>query len=161
MGARVAAPVAARRRSRLWLVVAATAVAFLAVRGLVAWFDWRDTGASPANTPAPASSLPARTVEAGAVSVKLQPLRLDAGGATFKVSFDTHSVALDLDVARQARLVVGTTTWPVAGWSGDGPGGHHREGELRFSPGGPANGTATLSIAGLPKPVTASWTLEG
>ena len=91
------------------------------------------------------------------MTVKVQPRQLDVGGAVFKISFDTHSVDLDQDLTRQARLVVGGTTWPIAGWSGDGPGGHHREGELRFTAAGPATGTATLSIDGLPAAVTATW----
>ena len=113
----------------------------------------QSTGAS--STPA----LATRTVEAGAVTVKIDPTRLDAGGAEFDVSFDTHSVALDLDVAGSAALTVAGAPWAGATWSGDGPGGHHREGTLRFAPGGPAEGRAALSISGLPGPVTAAWTL--
>lgn len=147
------------RRSRLWLLLVAAAVLFAVVRGVVAWLDWRDNGTSATSAGAPTSSLPARTVEAGAVTVKVQPRQLDADGAVLKVSFDTHSVDLDQDLARQARLTVGDTTWPVASWSGDGPGGHHREGELRFTAAGTAKGTATLSIDGLPEAVTATWDL--
>ena len=157
MGARVVTP-PTRRRSGVWLIVGITAVLFVAVRGFIAWSDWRDEGSSN-STPTVSSGLPTRTVEAGAVTVKLEPRQLDAGGAVFKVSFDTHSVDLGLDVARQARLVVDGTTWPVTGWSGDGASGHHREGELRFTAAGPTTGTATLTIGGLPKAVTATWTL--
>lgn len=160
MGTRVAPPNTGRR-SRLWLLLVVGAVAFLALRGAVAWLDWRDTGSSATDTGVPSSSLPVRTVEAGAVTVKVQPRQLDVGGAVFKISFDTHSVDLDQDLTRQARLVVGGTTWPIAGWSGDGPGGHHREGELRFTAAGTAAGTATLSIDGLPEPVTATWDVGG
>lgn len=159
MGARVAA-LPTRRHSRVWLVVGAMAALFLALRGLAAWSDWRDNGTTT-KAVGEAATLPSRTVEAGAVTVTLEPRRLDATAAIIKVSFDTHSVALDLDVARQATLVVNGTTWPAAGWSGDGPGGHHREGELRFTPAGPATGTSTLTIGGLPEPVTASWNRGG
>jgi hypothetical protein len=155
MGARVAT--SAGQRRRVWLIIGAVTLAFLALRGFVAWSDWRDRDSST-STPA-SSGLPTRTVEAGAVTVKLEPRQMDASGAVFKISFDTHSVDLGFDVARQARLVVDGVTWPVAGWSGSGPGGHHRDGELRFTASGPASGTATLTISALPKPVRASWTL--
>ena len=155
MGTRVA-ELPTHRRSRLWLLLAVAAIAILGIRGAVAWLDWRDSGPSATNTAA-TSSLPVRTIEAGAVTVKVEPRQLDAAGAVFKVTFDTHSVDLDQDLIRQARLVVGDTTWPVTGWSGDGPGGHHREGELRFAGAGPATGTAILTIDGLPEPVAATW----
>jgi hypothetical protein len=156
MGPRVAA-LAAGRRSRLWLLLVVAAVALLVIGGVVAGLDRRNTRSSAINTGAPSPSLPARTVAAGAVTVKILPRQLDARGAVFKVSFDTHSVDLNQDLARQARLTVGGTTWPVAGWSGGGPGGHHREGNLSFNAIGTAVGTATLSIDGLPGPVTATW----
>ena len=98
-----------------------------------------------------------RTVKAGSVTVKLQLRRLDSDGAVFEITFDTHDVELDQDMVQEARLVVGQTTWPVAKWSGDGVGGHHRAGELRFTAAGPAEGAATLSIDGLPEPVSATW----
>lgn len=157
MGAHVAASLS-RRRPRLWLVVVA-AVAVLVIGGLVTWAKRHDTGSGTIKAGTATSSLATRTVEAGAVTVKVEPRQLDADGAVFKVSFDTHSVNLDQDLVRQARLVVGDTTWPAASWSGDGPGGHHREGELRFIAAGTATGPATLSIAGLPAPVTATWDL--
>lgn len=106
-----------------------------------------------------AAALETKTLEAGAVTVKIDPVRLDPAAAEFKVTFDTHSVELGLDVARNSTLTVGTTPWSGATWSGDGPSGHHREGTLRFSAAGPAKGGVVLSIGGLPAPVTASWSL--
>jgi len=158
MGTRVAA-LPTRRSRRVWLLIGGIAILFVLVRGLVAWSDWRDEGTSTKS--ASTATLPARTVDAGAVTVKLEPTQLDANGAVIKVSFDTHSVDLGFDVARQARLVVNGNAWPAAGWSGDGPGGHHRAGELRFTAAGPANGSATLTIGGLPKPVAATWRIGG
>lgn len=142
-----------RRRGRVWLALAAVVV--VAVGGIVAR---RVTEAVTPTRPA-STTLPTRTIAAGAVTIKVSPGQLDTDGAVFKVSFDTHSVNLDQDLARQARLTVGANTWPVAGWSGDGPGGHHRSGELRFNAAGPAAGTVTLAIDGLPEPVTATWDL--
>ena len=112
------------------------------------------------STPTPvASSLPVRTVEAGAVDVTVTPTLLDSSGATFAIVLDTHSVELSLDMAAAAVLNVGGTVWPTSGWSGDGPSGHHRTGELRFTAAGPAAGTAILTISGLSKPVEATWEL--
>ena len=108
-----------------------------------------------------ASALEAQTVEAGEVTVQIEPVRIDAAGGEFKLTFDTHTVVLDLDVARSATLNVAGREWGGASWSGAGPGGHHREGTLRFAAGGPVTGSAVLSLSGLPAPVTATWTLGG
>ncbi len=136
----------------------AAAVAVLAVVAIVALVASRDGGDS--STAAGRPALATRTVQAGKVTVKVEPRRLTADGATFHIAFDTHAVALDFDVAEQAKLVVGTTTWTTAAWSGDGPGGHHREGDLRFRATGPATGVATLTLGGLPEPATTTWTLS-
>lgn len=110
---------------------------------------------SVAGGPAPA----AQTAAAGAVTVEVEPTRLDAGGAEFRVTFDTHSVALDMDMTAVTRLEVDGVAWPLSGWSGDGPGGHHREGQLSFRPGGPATGSVHLTIGGLPGPLDMVWDL--
>lgn len=106
------------------------------------------------------SGLEIRTLAAGEVDVKIEPLQIDNSGAAFEITLDTHAVELDADLTR-ATLDVGGRSWPVDAWSGDGPGGHHREGELRFDAAGAATGTATLRIPELPEPVEASWGVEG
>ena len=116
---------------------------------------------SDSTTTSASSALASKTVEAGAVTVKIDPVRVDAAGAEFQVVFDTHSVNLDFDVARNATLTVAGASWPGATWSGDGPDGHHREGTIRFGPGGPAQGAAVLNLGGLPAPASATWTLGG
>lgn len=103
--------------------------------------------------------LETRTVTVGEVDVTIQPLQLDARGATFHVTLDTHAVELDADLTR-ATLEVASTDWPIDGWSGDGPGGHHREGDLRFRTSGPVVGTVLLQIPGLSEPVEATWDLR-
>ena len=107
------------------------------------------------------SVLPARTLAAGAVEVTITPTRLDTTGATFSIVLDTHSADLSVDLATFAVLTVGGTKWTVQGWTGDGPGGHHRSGELKFSAQRRPQGTAVLAIAGLPEPVEATWQLDG
>lgn len=112
-----------------------------------------------ANAPADAV-LPPRTVEAGSVKVTITPTRFDDRGARFSISLDTHSGDLSMDLAASASLNVDGKNWPGAVWSGDGPSGHHRSGNLRFASGGPARGAARLTIAGFPKPVEATWRLR-
>jgi hypothetical protein len=104
--------------------------------------------------------LPARTVESGEVTVEITPLQLTAGGASFTVVFDTHSVDLDLDVAEASTLVIDGQEWTAARWDGAGPGGHHREGTLTFDANGEPTGEAVLTIDGLPEPVRSTWQLE-
>ncbi len=157
MGTRIAPPTV-RRDGRSRLGAAATVAA---LAGLLVALAGCGTSTSPA-TDATAASSPDRTVKVkvGEVKVGLDLRRLDADGAVFEIVFDTHSVELDQDLARDARLVVGDTTWPYAAWTGDGASGHHREGELRFTAAGPVVGTITLTIGGLPGPVTATWEAE-
>ena len=150
-----AAVLTTRRRFRTWWLVAAAALALLAIGAVAAWSDG-ETSVDRAPTPA---SFPTRTIDVGGVTLKAEPQRIDARGALFKLVFDTHSVELNQDLTSQAVLIVDGTKWPVERWSGDGPGGHHREGELRFTASGPAAGTATLTIGGFSKPITTTWTL--
>ena len=140
-------------RRRLILAISAVAIAGLALAACDGSSDDSDDASGQA------AGLAERTVKAGEVDVKIEPTQLDTDGATFKIVLDTHAVELSMDIARSARLEVGDTAWDVAGWTGDGPGGHHREGELRFTASGPARGTARLTLSGFPGPVAASWAL--
>ena len=131
-------------------------MALVAAAGLAPVFSGCGS-ATRSDTRAAANSGPDRTIEAGSVTVKLRLRQIDVDGAVFEIIFDTHDVELDQDMVQEAHLVVGETSWPTEEWSGDGLGGHHREGELRFSAAGPAEGVVTLSIDGLPEPVSATW----
>ena len=141
------------RRSRLItvglvVVVAATGALYLALR---------PADSPPGSLPTPAG-LDEQRIEAGEIAVTIRPVRVDDDGATFEIILDTHSVELDGDLTR-ATLVVAGTAWPIGGLRGDGPGGHHREGELRFDAAGVASGTAILQLDSLPEPVEARWEL--
>ena len=105
------------------------------------------------------TGLDTQTLSVGQIDIQIEPRQLDEQGAVFVVTLDTHSVELSMDLTA-AELDVGGITWPVAGWDGDGPSGHHREGELRFDAAGSATGTARLVLAGLPEPVAVSWELN-
>ena len=74
----------------------------------------------------------------------------------FRVTLDTHSVPLDLDMAASARLRINDTTADGASWDGTAPGGHHREGTLRFTTPVPTGATMELRITGLPVDAPAS-----
>ena len=137
---------------RLILVLAAVSAAAV----LAACGGDDDDGTGPAGP-----ALDPRTVDAGEVTVKITPVRVDADGAEFDLTFDTHTVDLGLDVARAARFSVAGRTWTGATWEGAAPGGHHREGTLRFRAAGQPSGTARLAIGGLPEPVVATWRLGG
>lgn len=132
-------------RKRLALAIV---LALLAAAGLVA------CGSRSTSSP---SDMAPQTIEVGAVSVAVTPESLDATGAVFRLVLDTHAVELDTDLPGTARLSVGGRDWPAASWEGDGPGGHHREGVLRFRPAGPPAGDVVLSIAGLPGPAEFRW----
>jgi len=106
------------------------------------------------------SGYPERTTTAGSIDVKARPIRLDADGAAFTLIFDSHAASFDVDPATAITLDVGGSRWPAAGWDGQPPAGHHREGTLRFTAAGAATGTATLTIgAGLPQPAVFNWTI--
>ena len=102
-----------------------------------------------------------RTVQAGDIEVRLKPEQIDATGAALEVVLDTHDTELDMDLAAGAALEIGGRAWPTLAWEGDGPGGHHREGRLRFDAAGPADGEVTLRLDGFDEPVEATWTLGG
>ena len=82
-----------------------------------------------------ASELEQRMSSAAGVTVKVTPKSVAPGAAAweFGVVLDTHSQALDDDLVKSAVLVdsQGVRHAPLA-WEGAPPGGHHREGVLRF-----------------------------
>lgn len=69
------------------------------------------------------------------VKVTLKNLASDAGGWEFAIVLDSHSQDLSDDLAKTSLLLdgAGGRSLPTA-WDGAPPGGHHREGVLRFGP---------------------------
>lgn len=112
-------------------IIALVAVSALAVIGAIGWWLSRPDDTTVAG-------LPTRTVQAGPVEVIMTPLALDMASA--------------------ARLRVNDNTIDGARWDGQGPGGHHREGALRFSPPIPPGASVELHITGLPVDARGSWT---
>jgi hypothetical protein len=98
---------------------------------------------------ASAAELEARTSRAAGVTVKVTPKDVAPGSGTwaFAVVLDTHSQDLSDDLVKDSALVDarGTRYAPVS-WEGAPPGGHHREGVLRFKGLGPAPGAFELQV---------------
>lgn len=69
------------------------------------------------------------------VLIKVTPLQLGAGQDSwkFEIDFTTHSIDLDIDVAKVTTLIndKGNSFQPIS-WEGPGPGGHHISGTLMF-----------------------------
>ncbi|MFD8495799.1 hypothetical protein [Amycolatopsis sp. NPDC059657] len=134
-----------RRRTIILLTLAVLLVAAAAT-----WWAVTRTSTTPGLEP--------RTVQAGAVEVRMTPLTLDTTGAAFRVEFTTHSGALDLDPATASQLRVNDQTIQGGTWSGPGPGGHHRDGTLRFTTTVPSGAGVELRITGLPQDAIGTWT---
>lgn len=139
------------------LILGAVAAVVLLSGGLLLASQGGDDGEPAAGNE---TGLATRSVSAGEVYVKIEPRQLDDRAAVFAVTLDTHSVELSMDLTA-AELEVDGMPWPVAGWDGDGPSGHHREGDLRFEAGGAAVGIARLVLPGFPEPAEVTWELEG
>jgi len=97
------------------------------------------------------------------VAVTPQNLSADAKSWDFKIVLDTHSGTLSDDLLKTAVLLDGTGTQhvPVA-WDGAAPGGHHREGVLRFKPMTPQSAAIELRITrpDEPGPRSFKWQLR-
>ena len=112
-----------------------------------------------------AAELAVQKNSSGGVTVAVTPQNLAAGARSwdFKVVLDTHSQDLSDDLLKTAVLLDGTGAKhaPVA-WDGAGPGGHHREGVLRFKPVTPQPAAIELSITrpGEPGPRSFRWQLQ-
>lgn len=109
------------------------------------------------------ANLPAQTSSQSGVTVKVTPRSLAAAVWEFEVVFDTHSQELNDDPLKAAVLVAdGSTPSSPTGWQGDGPGGHHRQGVLRFKPAAasPARVELRLQRPGETAPRVFRWQLR-
>ena len=133
-----------RRLNRL---VAAAAVGGLVAAGCSGSDDDRASGSGWAR----------RTVEVGRVEIEATPLTVDDSGVEIRLVFDTHTVTLDTDIAAVASLVASDVDHRDGSWDGDGPGGHHREGVLRFADAQPGDEAFELRLDGFDEPVAFRW----
>lgn len=84
---------------------------------------------------------------ANGVTVSVTPDVGNAASWAFKIVLDTHSQDLKDDLLKSAALIGpdGKRHAPVA-WDGAAPGGHHREGVLRFAALTPRPASLALEI---------------
>ena len=121
--------------------------------------------AATAASPAGAAELATQKSADRGVTVEVTPSNLSAGAGTwdFKVVLDTHAGELNDDLVKTASLLddKGRRHVPVQ-WEGAGPGGHHREGMLKFKPVSPAPAAIELQIrrAGEADPRSFRWKLQ-
>jgi hypothetical protein len=112
-----------------------------------------------------AAELESQKSIARSVTVVVTPQNLSAEATSwdFKTVLDTHSGDLSDDLLKSAALIDsgGTRYTPIA-WDGAPPGGHHREGLLRFKPILPRPQSIELQIArtGEDTPRSFRWTLK-
>jgi hypothetical protein len=115
--------------------------------------------------PVAAAELAAQKSTDRGVTVVATPQNVagDARSWDFKIVLDTHTGDLSDDLMKTAVLVDGTggRHAPIA-WDGAGPGGHHREGVLRFKPVSPRPPSLELQImrSGEAGPRSFRWQLE-
>ncbi len=97
---------------------------------------------SPAS---PSGNFEAKINSEGSVTVEVVPKNIDEG--TFIVILNTHSVELSDDLTKSAVLKDenGKEYRPI-GWEGAPPGGHHREGILKFGLISPQSKSIVLKI---------------
>ena len=113
-----------------------------------------------ASAPAPAE----QSSTEGGVTVKVTPKSMDMPGGAweFSISLKTHSGALSDDLLQIVTLTTNDgRTLRHARWSGTAPGGHQREGVLRFEVPAPRPSAVELRIArpGESAPRTFRWQL--
>ena len=121
--------------------------------------------AAAAVSPAAAAELTTQKSGDRGVTVAVTPQNLSGDARTwdFKIVLDTHSADLNDDLVKSAVLLDGAGGKHVPkAWDGAGPGGHHREGVLRFMPLPSRQQTIELQIArpGKPEPRSFRWQLD-
>ena len=113
------------------------------VVGLILYFGF--FGTRPGSTKNPGIELPAdavvaawetKTDEQPPVNITVTPVQLgrDADVWKFDIAFDTHAGSLDHDPMNVVTLLDDKCgVYRPTAWEGPEPGGHHREGALRFN----------------------------
>ena len=95
------------------------------------------------------SSFETKESNDGPVSVAVTPRSLEEGLSSwdFDITLNTHSEELSADLVAVSELVDdrGDVYKPIS-WEGSSPGGHHREGVLKFNPVSPRPESIELKI---------------
>ena len=112
---------------------------------------------------ATAAETATRKSSAAGVTITVTPDLASSRSWGFKVVLDTHTQDLNDDLMATAALVdaAGTRHAPIA-WEGAAPGGHHREGILRFAAINPPPAFIELEVrrASESAPRTFRWQLQ-
>ncbi len=132
---------------------------------LAAWLSWALLVAAPMTARAQASPgpLPTQTSSERGVTLKVTPKAPGprTGPWEFHIVLDTHGAELSDDLTQSATLFTadGRSFRPL-GWTGAGPGGHHRAGVLAFEVPAPRPTALELRIVrpGESAPRTFRWT---
>ena len=113
--------------------------------------------------PAWSAEVATQKSSASGVTVSVTPDVGNAASWSFKVVLDTHSQDLNDDLLKTVALIGpdGKRHAPVA-WEGAAPGGHHREGVLRFAAISPRPGSINLELQRVNEsaPRSFRWQLE-
>lgn len=153
-------PILKKNLKILFLLAAIVAAAvFLASCGED---EKQDTGKGNGKTAV--AELPQQTSRTGAVEVSVKPenISADAQSWNFRITLNTHTAELGEDLSQAATLVDdGGGEFKPTAYEGDPPGGHHREGVLKFNPISPAPKSVTLKVRGVGGVAerSFSWTL--
>lgn len=96
------------------------------------------------------------------VTATLQRIPNEAKTWDFEVVLETHTKALNDDMAKSSALIADGKKYMPLGWEGAPPGGHHRKGKLRFKAISPSPAAVELQIrlAGDPSPRRFKWLLK-
>lgn len=96
------------------------------------------------------------------VTTTLQKMPNGAKTWDFEVTLETHTKALNDDLAKSSVLVADGKQYLPLSWEGAPPGGHHRKGKLRFKAITPQPAAVELQIrlASDPAPRSFKWLLK-
>ncbi|MDO8292824.1 MAG: hypothetical protein Q7T29_08175 [Gallionella sp.] len=96
------------------------------------------------------------------VTATLQKTPSEAKTWDFEVVMETHTKALNDDLAKSSVLIADGKQYLPLSWEGAPPGGHHRKGKLRFKAIAPPPASVELQIrlAGDASPRRFKWLLK-
>lgn len=100
------------------------------------------------------SSLETKESNEGPVTVTVTALSLENASSTwdFKIVLNTHSEELSEDLVAVSELLDGRgKSYKPTNWEGAPPGGHHREGVLKFNPISPRPESIELKMINIGK----------
>ncbi len=143
------------------ILAAAATVFYSIVTGSAVGLDAALAASSKVVSP----NLAAQTISARGVTVKVTPTNMasNAGSWEFAIVLDSHSAEMNDDLVKSSLLLDGAAgRFAPVGWDGAPPGGHHREGVLRFKPVSPQPQSIELQItrAGEDAPRSFRWQLR-